>query len=121
MATDPILPLKHQLAREIVALSRNQAITVGARRLGIDPARFCDLRHGRVARFSVERLIRILGTIDRRVTMTIVCDGPSEICWIPQLRAQSRVLGQQRLGRVERRCRKLVPQAVSTCWRRRSG
>ena len=93
MSTDPILPLKHQLAREIVALSKHEAITVSASRLGIDPSRFCDLRHGRVARFSVERLIRILATIDRRVTMTIVCDGPAEICWFPRLRAQRRVLG----------------------------
>jgi len=105
MPTDQILALKHQLAREIVALSKNQAITVGARRLAIDPARFCDLRHGRAARFSVERLIRILATVDRRVTLTIVCDGRQDICWIPGLRARRHVLGRALPGPGPRRDR----------------
>ena len=96
MPDDPILALKHQLAREIIALSKHQVLLVGARRLGIDSSRLCDLRHGRVARFSVERLIKILATVDRRVVLTVVCDGPRQICWFPKLRLQRRVLSRSR-------------------------
>ena len=85
---DPILALKRQLADAILALAAEQPIIVAARRLGIDPARMCDLRRGRIARFSVERLIRILATVDRGVTLTVVRLSFEPVCWFPKLRAK---------------------------------
>ena len=54
--------------------------------LQIGPARLADLRHGRVARFSVERLILMLATIDRRVALSVVNVGEREIRWFRILR-----------------------------------
>lgn len=88
MCDDAIMALKRELADAIVALAASQTLIVAAQRLGIDPTRLCDLRHGRVARFSVERLIRILAAVNRGVKVTIVLTGPREINWFPKLRAQ---------------------------------
>src|SRR4051812_20378600 len=88
-SSHPILALKRQLADAILAISDPQPITIAARRLGIDPARMCDLRHGRIARFSLERLIRILATVERGVSVTVVVTGSAQVCWFPKLRAQA--------------------------------
>jgi len=93
---DPILELKRQLADAILALSDRQPVLVAARRFGIDAARMCDLRRGRIARFSVERLIRILATVDRGVRLTVVRTGPEQICWFPKLRSRRRPGGLER-------------------------
>ena len=85
---DPILALKRQLTDAILTVAGDMPITVAARRLGIDPARMCDLRRGRIARFSVERLIRILATVDRGVTVTVVQKSFQPVCWFPKLRAK---------------------------------
>lgn len=85
-----ILAMKRQLADAIVALAGCMPYPIAARRLGIDPARMCDLRRGRIARFSVERLVRILATVDRRVTLTVVANSHAEICWFPKIRARRR-------------------------------
>ena len=85
MDTDPILALKRQLAAEIVELSDRVPLIVAAHRLGIDQSRVCDLRKGRVERFSLERLIRLLGKIDRSVTLEVVRDQPGKINWTPKL------------------------------------
>lgn len=98
MADDPILALKQQLASAIVALADPVSFFVAAQRLGIDPSRLSDLRRGRIARFSLERLIRILATVDREVSLTIVVRGDPEICWHPELRARK----QARLARLRR-------------------
>ena len=84
---DPLYALKRQLADAILALAVDKPVTVAAQRFGIDSTRMCDLRRGRIARFSVERLIRILATVDREVKLTIVLTGPERICWFPALRA----------------------------------
>jgi predicted XRE-type DNA-binding protein len=105
VADDSILALKRQLADAILALSDRMPVIVAARRLGIDAARMCDLRRGRIARFSVERLIRILATVDRGVKLTVVLTGPERICWFPGIRARR----QQSL------------QAMGSRWRRESG
>ena len=97
VADDPMLALKRQLADAILALSDSEPILVAARRFGIDPARMCDLRRGRIARFSVERLIRILATVDRGVKLTVVLTGPEQICWFPGLRSRR---GRARLERL---------------------
>ena len=88
-SSDPIPALKRQLADAILAIADPQPITLAARRLGIDPARMCDLRRGRIERFSVERLIRILATVDRGVSVTVVVTGSAQVCWFPKLRAQA--------------------------------
>ena len=88
MSDDSILALKRQLADSILELAGHMPVTVAGRRLGIGPARMCDLRHGRVARFSVERLIRILGTVDRDVRLTVVSRNAEKINWFPKLRAR---------------------------------
>lgn len=75
MLDDPIRPLKRQLADEILEIASHTNMHVAARVFRIDVPRMSDLRHGRIARFSVERLIRILATVDRRVDLTIVATG----------------------------------------------
>ena len=90
VADDPLSTLKRQLADAILALAVKVPTSVAARRFGIDEARLCDLRRGRIARFSVERLIRILATVDRGVTLTVVPTGAERICWFPALRSQRR-------------------------------
>ena len=81
MLDDPIPALKIQLANEILALAGETNFFVAARRLGLDVARLSDLRCGRVARFSVERLIRMLATVDRRVEIHITATTRAPICW----------------------------------------
>ena|SRR5688572_10858194 len=88
MVEDLIHALKRQLADAILALDVHAPACVAARRFGIDESRMCDLRRGRFARFSVERLIRILATVDREVRLTVVPTGPERICWFPDLRSQ---------------------------------
>ncbi len=81
MLDDPIPALKRQLADEILTLADQTNMHVAARRFGIGVPRMSDLRRGRIVRFSVERLIRILATVDRRVELTIVATTSAPICW----------------------------------------
>jgi len=61
MLNDPIGPLERQLADEVLEIASHTNMRVAARVFRMDEPRLSDLRHGRIARFSVERLIRILG------------------------------------------------------------
>lgn len=72
---DPIDRLKEQLRLEILALVGGWDQYVAARRLGTDQPRMSNLHHGRLERFSLEKLIRLLARIDRRVDLTIVNVG----------------------------------------------
>ena len=81
MTDDPILALKRQLADEILALADQTNMHVAARVFGIGVPWMSDLRRGRIAPFSVERLIRILATVDRRVDLSIVATGRQAIHW----------------------------------------
>jgi predicted XRE-type DNA-binding protein len=81
MLDDPIPALKRRLANEILRLADQTNMHVAARRFGIDVPRMSDLRRGRIARFSVERLIRILATVDRRVDVTVVTTTSASIRW----------------------------------------
>ena len=76
MSNDPIPELKLQLAREIVRLADQTNFFVAAMALGIDYPRLSDLRKGRLKRFSLQKLIRILATVERKVTLEIGYDGP---------------------------------------------
>ena len=86
MLSDPIPALKQQLAREILKSIARLNVTIAADVLEIGRPRLSDLRHGRVARFSVERLIRILATVDRQVAVSVVNVGEPEIRWFRILR-----------------------------------
>src|SRR5215204_3695296 len=90
MSGDQIPILKRQLADAILAIAGQTNMHVAARVFGIGVPRMSDLRRGRIARFSVERLIRILATVDRRVDLTVVCMGPERVRWFGHLMARRR-------------------------------
>jgi len=81
----PIAALRQQLADEIQRLVDDFPTVISARLLCIDERRMADLRHGRAQRFSLERLIRMLAQIDRRVDLTVVNTGPPILRWLPIL------------------------------------
>lgn len=76
MLDDPVPELRRQLAREIVALASQMNFFVAALELGIDPPRLSDLAHGRVDRFSLNRLVRMLANVDRRVELSVRHEPP---------------------------------------------
>lgn len=78
-AKDPIDRLKEQLRRAILELVGKWGQDHAARRLGTDQPRMSDLHRGRLERFSLEKLIRLLATIDRRVDLTVVDVGREEL------------------------------------------
>jgi len=88
MLDDPVPALKRQLADAIVAIANQTNFHVAAPALGIDSARLSDLRRGRVNRFSIARLIRILAVVDRRVDAKIVTVGRERVEWWIILREQ---------------------------------
>jgi len=68
---DPIPQLKRDAAATIVALiAGDNAIEIGEY-LGIGQPRISDLRRGKLERFSLERLIRLLERLGQRVTLQI--------------------------------------------------
>lgn len=72
---DPIPELKEQLRREIMALVGRWEPFVAARRLGTDQPRMSDLKRGRLERFSLQKLIRMLANVEQSVEITVV--GPT--------------------------------------------
>ena len=74
MYVDPIPELKRELAAELVRVIAGWNRANVAVRMGTDPARVSDLRHGRLDRFSVESLIRFLGHVGHRVQVAIVSE-----------------------------------------------
>jgi predicted XRE-type DNA-binding protein len=69
---DPIPDLKEQLRREIVALVGHWEPFVAARRLGTDQPRLSDLKRGRLERFSLQGLIRMLANVEQSVEIAVV-------------------------------------------------
>ena len=100
MCEHPIPALKQQLADEILLVADEMNFWLAADLLEIDTSRLSDLRRGRVARFSLERLIRILVLIERRVELTVIRPPPH--------RDGMRILGERR-----RRSRHSTRQAAS--------
>jgi predicted XRE-type DNA-binding protein len=75
--------LKRRLAIEILDGIRGlNDFYIAASVLEIDPSRLSDLRRGREARFTIDRLIRILVLVDRRVDIEVVNAGPAERNWL---------------------------------------
>jgi predicted XRE-type DNA-binding protein len=81
MLDDPIPSLKRQLADEILTSVAGLRPSRAALVLEIDDARMSDLKRGRVARFSIERLIRLLALVERRVDLTVVKIGSPRLAW----------------------------------------
>jgi predicted XRE-type DNA-binding protein len=68
--------LKAKLARAIGAAIREQELTQAAADvLGLDPPSVAAMIRGRLAEFSVERLLRCLTALERDVTITV---GPGK-------------------------------------------
>jgi predicted XRE-type DNA-binding protein len=72
MRVDPIPLLKEQLARELVTRLDGWTQGNAASFIGTDQPRVSDLRKGRLERFSLEQLIRLIardhGTVTLQVT-----------------------------------------------------
>jgi predicted XRE-type DNA-binding protein len=76
MLEDPIPALKERLAKLIIEEIHEPNIYTAGTILGLDQPRMWDFYHGRLERFSVQKLIRILARINRRVDITITAVGP---------------------------------------------
>lgn len=81
---DPIPALKRQLWREILALVGGWEQYTAARAIGTTQPRMSNLKHGRLERFSLERLIRFLAQIEQTVEITVV--GPARPLMFRHLR-----------------------------------
>ena len=102
MIEPPLLEIKRRLAAEIVAVADQTNFFVAAKGLGIGTARLSDLRHGRVQRFTIDRLIRVLAVVDRRVDVSISVVGNPRVQWMAEgfrrqreLRAQAAAAGRE--------------------------
>jgi predicted XRE-type DNA-binding protein len=72
MATvDPIPALKQQLGTELAQLLAGWNADDTAVLIGPDRARISELRRGKLARFSLETLIRHLARLRHRIDMTV--------------------------------------------------
>lgn len=78
--------LKRQLADAILQGVQGRNVTISAAVLDIDPSRLSDLRGGRIDRFSIEWLVRVLANIDRHVTLSIETRSHPEREWMRVLR-----------------------------------
>ena len=67
---DPAPRLKRQLAAELIALTSVEDKYLAALSLGVDHARLSNLRQGRLVRFSLQRLVRMMAALGRRVELT---------------------------------------------------
>ena len=76
MIDDPIPGLKEQLRHSILTEIGLMDHFGAAQMLGVDEARMSNLLHNRLGRFSLQRLIRLLARINRRVDISVVPVGP---------------------------------------------
>jgi predicted XRE-type DNA-binding protein len=72
MLPDPIPSLKEQLRREILRVVERVTICEGADLLDVDVSTISRLTHADTTRFSLEKLIRILATVDRQIELRVV-------------------------------------------------
>jgi predicted XRE-type DNA-binding protein len=68
---DPISPLKDQVARALVEALDGWPQAEAAEILDTDQPRMSDLRNGRLARFSLEHLIRLASRVGADVSITV--------------------------------------------------
>ena len=76
MIDDPIPALKEQLRQAILAAVGRMNQRVAARIVGVHEARMSNIERGRLERFSVQKLIRLLARLNQRVDLTVVIVGP---------------------------------------------
>lgn len=98
MIDDPIPRLKEQLRQAILADVGRIHQLGAARMLGIDESRMSNIELGRLERFSLQKLIRLLARMRRRVDLTVVVVGPLprrdfERIW--ELREEVRALNER--------------------------
>ena len=70
-APDPIPALKRELAAALIESLRGWTPTEALNAIGLDPSRLSDMRHGRLCRFSTDKLIQLLTRTGRTVTLHI--------------------------------------------------
>lgn len=100
MIDDPIPGLKEQLTQSILAETLRMNQLAAAQMLGVDEARMSNLQHGRLERFSLQKLIRLLARMNRRVDLTVETVGPLPRRRFNQHLLTSRSLKGQRRGRM---------------------
>jgi len=76
MLDDPIPRLKEQLRQAILADVGRLNQLVAAHMLRVDQARMSNIELGRLERFSLQKLIRLLARLNRRVDLAVVVVGP---------------------------------------------
>ena len=76
MVEDPIPALKEQLRQAILADVGRMNQLVAAHLLGIDDSRMSNIERGRLERFSLQKLIRLLVRMRRRVELKVIVVGP---------------------------------------------
>jgi predicted XRE-type DNA-binding protein len=76
MIDDPIPGLKEQLRQSILADTGLMNQLAAAHMLGVDEARMSNIERGRLKHFSLQKLIRLLARMNRRVDLAVVVVGP---------------------------------------------
>jgi predicted XRE-type DNA-binding protein len=76
MIDDPIPAMKEQLRQAILAALGRKNQRFAARILGVHETRMSNIERGRLERFSLQKLIRLLARINRRVDLAVVVVGP---------------------------------------------
>jgi hypothetical protein len=108
MTVDPIPPLKASLADELVRLLRMRD-TLDVALADTHGSELSRIRNGHLERFSLERLIRMLARVRRRVEMRIVVEPPG------------RALAPARPGAVDKAGAETVRGATRRCGNPASG
>jgi predicted XRE-type DNA-binding protein len=102
---DPIPRLKEQLARELLARVDGWTQEYAAAFIGTDQPRMSDLRKGRLDRFSLEKLIRLVTQDHGTVTLHVTWDSRWQ-----KLRDQR----DERIRRAQRRVPPRTPRPGAT-------
>lgn len=70
----PVVSFKNLLALKISALLQKQGLSSrdAEEITGIDASEFCRLRNGRLERFTIDRLVMILGTLGVSVELRVL-------------------------------------------------
>jgi predicted XRE-type DNA-binding protein len=65
--------MKAQLAAEIIAILDHRKLTVreGEKLVGVTAADLSRIRNADLGRFTIDRLVRVLNALDRRVTVKV--------------------------------------------------
>ena len=99
MDSDPIPQLKQQLLQEILVIANRYTVSHAGYMLGIGTPRMSHLRKGNLERFSLEKLIRILAHVDRRIELHLIDEsGPANMRRALEVSAKRRAVADVRRG-----------------------